>query len=247
MEQIYPFRRQAGQHSPMRRLHHHNRDALLSEDFILFPGCPMEPVVIIQLNLHEIPGISFQKLTQGVRGAVKGKAEIPDSSETLLLKEIFGSSMIQIVGNQPVRDAVQQIKINPFHLKPAQLFGKLGSVVRIGLHVEFVRHKIVLPGIFFQCLSEKGFGLAAVVNIGRIEIIDAMLDAEIDDLLRPRLVDGLREAFLRLRKPHRAHPERRQADAVFKVLFLHSGFLLFLFHPGFLLVIRTVFISITLK
>lgn len=86
-----------------------------------------------------------------------------------------------------------------------------------------------------------------MVNIGRIEIIDAMLDVVIDDLLRPRLVDGLREAFLRLRKTHCTHPERRQADAVFKVLFLHSGFLLFLFHPGFLLVIRTVFISITLK
>ena len=199
------FSGQVCQHTSVSRFHYHYGNVLLPEDFILFPGRSMEPVVIIQLNLYKIPGVTGQNPAQRLRGAMKGKSEILDFSHLLLLQKVFRRSMIEIVGNQLIRYAMQQIKVNGIQLQTGKLVLELLFKIRFRLHIKFVRHEIGFPGVFLQRSAKEGLRLSSMVNVSSVVIIDAMRHTVINQFFRGCPVNGFRKSLFRLRKAHRPH------------------------------------------
>ena len=90
---------------------------MFPEDLILLPGCPVKPVVVVQLDLHKVPGAAGKRLPQGIGGTVEGEAEIPDLSQPLLRPEILRRAVVQIVGDQLVCHAVEQVEVDAVHLE----------------------------------------------------------------------------------------------------------------------------------
>ena len=206
----------------MGRLHHHNGDVVFPEDLVQRPGRPVEPVVVVQLNLHKVPWTAGKHLLQGVRRAVEGESEIPDLSQPLLLPEILRRAVIQIVGDQLVRHPVEQIEVDAVHLEPVQLPGKLFFIVRFRLYVEFVGHIEAVPGIPFQRLSQKHLGLPHVVDIRRVKVVDPVGDAEVDQLHSLRFINGFCKPRFCLGQTHRPHAQLGQLE-ILKLVIPHTS------------------------
>ena len=129
--------------------------------------------------------------------------------------------MVQIVGDQLVRHAVEQVEVDAVHLEPLQLLGKLFFMIRLRLHIEFVRHAEAVPGISLQRLAQEHLGLPHVVDVRRIKVVDPVGDTAVDQLHGFRLINGLCKPRLCLGETHCPHAQLRQLDPV-KFVILHT-------------------------
>ena len=92
-------------------------------------------------------------------------------------------------------------------LEPLKLFLKDRLVVRVGKQQKFSRQIVAVPGILFQRLSEKFFRFPVVIDVGAVVVVDAVGHGVVDDLLRPRPVNGRAVLAALHRQAHIAHAQ----------------------------------------
>ena len=112
---------------------------------------------------------------------MEGEAEMANLSLSLHFPEIFDAAALEHGLLPTVLNAVEQIEIDIIRVQAFQLLSKLGAEIRIGLKIELICQKIAVPGIFRQGFGQKGFRMAAVINVGGVEVIDSALDTAADD------------------------------------------------------------------
>ena len=92
-------------------------------------------------------------------------------------------------------DIVNQIKVKILHLAFFQLMLKNPFKIIFALQQprrHFCGEKIALPGVLFQCLSDKSLGLPFVIGICSIKVVDAMSHGVVNHLLCLWVIDGSR-------------------------------------------------------
>ena len=212
------LRRKFCQLAAAHRLHHPHRDAVRAQQIDLLLRVLQLPVHIVQLDLaeFELLAVVIQKARQSVRRRVAGKAQVADAALRLLLLEI-GQALVDllpvIMGQRVFADVVQQVEVEILHPALFQLI--LKNLLRHhGLDAldvlvagELVRQVPALARIAPQGCADRVLRFAAVVGVGRIEIVDAGGHGRVHHPVQLRLID---RAVRPERQAHCAEAERRQ-------------------------------------
>ena len=136
-----------------------------------------------------------------------GKAQVTDTSGFLLLQKILDAAAVQIGLAVVVEDGVEQIEVDVVGLEPLKLLLKDRFVIRVGKQQEFSRQIEAVPGVLFQRLSEKFFRFTVVIDVGTVVVVDTVGHGVVDDLLRPRPVNGRTILAALHRQAHIAHAQ----------------------------------------
>ena len=196
------------------RLHDPDGNIVLCQQLALGLGILQRPVQIVELDLaefHMLP-VSIQELLQILRRAVAGKAQMLNSAQSFLFNKIVNDSPagISIGGVGILADIVQQVEVKILHAAFFQLLGKdCRRIIAVAdLMAGILGGKIIaVPGELVQDLPDNHLGHAAVIGIGGVKIIDALLQRIAHHFLRPCLVDA---SVSPGRQTHGAEAETRE-------------------------------------
>ena len=170
---------------------------MLGQQFALGLGILQGPVQIVELDLAEFHMLSvgIQELLQILRRAVAGEAQMLDPPLPLLFNEIFDNAPtgIGIGGIGVLTNVMQQVEVKILDTAFFQLLVKYGRRVVVVADLMtgiFGGEVIAVPGESVQDLSDDHLGHAAVIGVGSVKIIDAVVQSVAHHFLRPRLVDA---------------------------------------------------------
>ena len=111
-----------------------------------------------------------------------GKTKIGDLPLPLHLLEERDAPIMQVIVYIIVSQGVNEVKVDVVHPIPLQLLGKGLPVVGIGPYIVLCSDVIAVPGIAAQGLTHKPLGLATVIDIGGIKVIDPVFHGVVDNL-----------------------------------------------------------------
>ena len=111
-----------------------------------------------------------------------GKTKIGDLPLPLHLLEERDAPIMQVIVYIIVSQGVNEVKVDVIHPIPLQLLGKGLPVVGIGPYIVLCSDVIAVPGIAAQGLTHKPLGLATVIDIGGIKVIDPVFHGVVDNL-----------------------------------------------------------------
>ena len=229
---------EAGQTPAAAGLHDDDGDARLGQGLILALGVLHGPVQIVQLDLGEIPLVGSDHFFQHGDGGMGAEAQLLDPSLFLLLDEVLQAAPAKVALYAVfVHDAVHQIEVDVVGVEALQLLLEHGLVVRVGpghvLGGQLEAGAVILG----QHLAQEV--LAPGVDIGGVEVGDAVLHGVVDDLGSLVEVDGrAMAASAHGGQAHVAHAQTGDgfaleilADHLLSSLFIY--FIRYIYHTWF--------------
>ena len=204
LERSFHFLRKCCQRTTFDRLHDHHGNTQLLSQCIPLITCLDVTVYVVILDLAEIPRTACQDLFKHFIIVVEGETDIADLS--FLPHSLYKGKNIQIFYCLPsfFIQSMQKIKIHMIHTQTLQLIIKDSLYIffflqlpdrQLGCQIE--RISVIL----FQHPADKGFAVAIMIRVSRINISNTCLDGCIQHFLCFHLID----LSLRcLRKTHAA-------------------------------------------
>lgn len=98
-------------HAAVDRLHHHDGHRALAQDLVLLARRSEEPVVVVELNLNEVPLPTVEHGAERLGGAVEREAQPAQGAPPALLLEVLLGTVVEVVRDEPVRDTVKQVEV----------------------------------------------------------------------------------------------------------------------------------------
>ena len=171
------------QSAALDRLHDDDGLAVLHAGLIDPAGVHRVVLVIqiVELDLDELDlRIGRQDAVQNLRGVVEGEADVADLSLGLELEGgLVGPAGLEVLEVAGVL-GVHQVEVEIFRAAGLELPLEQGTDLGLGLKEDvgqFVREQIAVSGIAGgQALAEGGLAFAAVVAVGRVEVVEAGLE-----------------------------------------------------------------------
>ena len=183
------------------RFHDPDRYASCGQDFVFFLSVLQGPVQIIQLYLAELQfiAVTVQKAVDSSRSRMSGETKMSDPSLVFLFDEIidYPPFRILIYADGVFIDVMQQIEIKVIDFHRLQLI--LEYFCRI-IRASYLMSRVLsgdvirVTGIFLQGLAQFDLGIAVMIRLSCIKIVDAVLYRIIDHLLEFCRID----AFIRV-------------------------------------------------
>ena len=191
------FLAEPGQPPAPQGLHHPDGDAVLLQQGHLLPVVLEGPVHVVQLQLAELHILSVggQEALQYRKLPVAGEAQVPDAAVSLLLHEIVIDAVpgVQIGVDVHLAHVVEEIEVEVVHPALLQLLledlphpGHVGQVVA----GELVRQIEAVPGVFGQRPAHHQLGVAVVIAIGGVVVVDPVGHGVVHHGLGGGLVDA---------------------------------------------------------
>ena len=157
----------------------------------------MLPVHVVHLDLHEVPVVLLVQghhVVEALLVAVEGETEVADAARLALLhEEVHDAAVLEAVLEiLAVTDGVQQVVVDVVGLEDLQRAAvHLHAVLEGGWpeHGQLGGQEPLLAGIAVQRLGRGPFAVAAQVDRGGVEIVDAMFDGEVHQAVDFLLVD----------------------------------------------------------
>ena len=209
---------QAGQPSSAHRFHHPHRDAQRGQQLVFFLCLLKRPVQIVQLDLAEghLLAIQVQKGAQVVHLPMAGKAQEADAPQPALLKQVIHDAQLRVAesGGCGFAHIVQQVEIEVAYPAFLQLlFEDGGGSAPGGGHVagKLRGQQVALAGIIRQDAAHDALGLASMVGVGGVEVVQAMLHGIRHHVARPGLI-YVAGAVRKQRQAHGAEAQQRQRE-----------------------------------
>ena len=186
------FRSQFDECSAFQRLHDRNGNSKFCQHFVLFTGSAKFPVKIIQLDLHQIPGVGFGDPFQHL-----GFAMIGESDPVYLAFRLFPLHEIvkfPFFGDFPMClvEPVHQVKIEISSFRSPELFVEDPFEIRILLqhHGRHLAGQVIgISRILCQSFASERFAFTVVVHVCGVEIIAACRHCPVQHRLSCLAVD----------------------------------------------------------
>ena len=208
-----PLPRPAGEQTPAQRLHGDDAQALFGRILQPTRACLVLLVQEVVLDLAKGPAvIPVDNVLEKFEAVVEREAEVADAS---VRHRAFGALWDAEVAHTRPRtriERMQQVEVDLRDVEPGELLVQktIEVVDRLNLPARQLRRDLnPLAITVFQRPAHKGLTRAAVVWIGCVDIIDAVVDG-ISDQLRRLLVVDLAGVAIDQRQPHGAKAQRRR-------------------------------------
>ena len=215
-------RQHVHQPAAAERLHDHDGDSPGSCGLQAVASRLRDLVVVVVLDLADVPVIVVQDLQETVRIAMEGEADVPDRAGSFLLLQPLGDAEdLQFLPHGHVRQMVHQVVINAVGLQPAELLTEI--LFRSGpASDKELRQLRCYVHAFPQSVSIQDGAegsLAAGIDVGCVIVVHARGESFEDLFFRLGHID----AGTLPGKPHAAVAENGKFVANPVLSVLHSG------------------------
>ena len=232
LELVGQLRGDLGQRAAAQRLHDHDGDLPLVQLLIEIVGAGVAPagvlpVHIVHLDLHEVPVVLVVQghhVVEALLVAVEGEAEVADAPRLALLdEEVHDAAVLEaaLVVFQ-VADGVQQVVVDVVGLEDLQRAAVHPHAVVEAAgaeHRQFGGEQPLLARVAVERLRGGALAVAAQIDGGGVEVVDAVCEGEVHQAVDFLLVDVVAAVLALDRRPaHAAVAEGADAREILEHL-----------------------------